>query len=507
MLKKPSRFSPSRRTGIILLGLWGVALLLIAGYTIKLLRDENQLNLETRRFTRAHALALLAERVDLALTVALRRPVRVLKNLSSEQMGAERMDVLWSTFPFLRRVMLLNHQLNVVRAFPTLECSELDHLLIERVRLERMTARLEAFGIYMFVMEIPNERWLFMLEPINDTNVPSGWLLLGFDLSDLLAQQLQPMLEEFGRQEGGQVTLREPTDKWDDASIQIPLNHVLPGHFLAFRPDPALEIGSSTLHWSLPLTLSLAILVAMGLASWSVFVEISRGYDVAELRQRFVANISHELKTPLALIRMYAETLHLERIVDPKQVRQYHQIILREAERLSEMIQNVLTFARLDQREVVFHLRSDDLARTVIEILEEIRPNLEGRGLILRSELETDLPPLSHEREGVTRILWNLLDNAVKYAGNSEVEVCLYRLGDQVRLEVVDKGPGIPAADRARLLRPFERGWETGTVSGSGLGLALVTQVAEIHGAIFSLEKGFDGGLCARVAFPVREAT
>jgi signal transduction histidine kinase len=257
----------------------------------------------------------------------------------------------------------------------------------------------------------------------------------------------------------------------------------------------------------LPLSLSLAVLLALGLASWSAFREVRRGYAVAELRQRFIANVSHELKTPLALIRMYAETLELGRLSDPERVHEYHRVILREAERLSEMIQNVLSFARMG-REEPLHLRRGDLAETVATVLEEVRPGIEGRGLSLHVELEGGLPPLPHDREGVTRIVWNLLDNAAKYAASGgDVVVRLYRDGGRACLEVSDRGPGIPTAQRARLLRPFERGTDTGAMGGSGLGLALVAQVAEVHGAAFSLDDAPGGGLCARLAFTLPEVT
>jgi signal transduction histidine kinase len=245
-------------------------------------------------------------------------------------------------------------------------------------------------------------------------------------------------------------------------------------------------------------------LLAMVMATFSVWREIRREHALVDLRNRFVANVSHELKTPLALIRMYAETLYLKRVTDAERQHHYHRTILREAERLTQMINTVLDFARLNQGLKIYQLTDMDLHETVTNVLEQYGPRLEEQGLRLDVRLDPNLPPVAHDRRGITQILLNLLDNAAKYgAGGGIVRVVLMGDRDWVELEVSDFGSGIPVKERARLRKAFHRGAEAEGESGSGLGLALVEQIAEAHHAHFILDTPDEGkGIKAAVSFP-----
>jgi len=228
---------------------------------------------------------------------------------------------------------------------------------------------------------------------------------------------------------------------------------------------------------------------------------------LARLQSDFIATVSHELKTPLALIRMYAETLSLQRLKDQNRQHEYHKVILREAERLSRMIENVLDFERLRSGVEVYHLTETDLAASVTDVLARYESQLEESGVRLDVKLEHPLPPVAHDREGLTEILLNLLDNAGKYAQSGGlVQVRLARNNDHVELKVSDFGPGIPPQDRARMLRAFERGVVPGAAGGSGLGLALVEQIAKSHHARFTLdEPEGHSGVKAVVSFPISQ--
>jgi signal transduction histidine kinase len=502
--KKLARLYLVQRTGLALLGLWLLTLLVVASYTIKLLWDEDQIHAKAVEQAQANALTTLKEHVEQTLGTALLYPMGSLKNLSSNELDTNNIKMLQAKFPYLRLVLLLDQQRNILQTFPPGKMDKLANMLASRIQMERLTTNISAFGMHVFIEPLTDITMILALGSISDVGATSGWLLLGFDLTNLLKQKIQPLLDTFGQRESGQALLIQPDETWNKTAIHMPISHILPGYFLTFQSDP-INKAHITTHKALPIILSILVLLAMGLASWSAFREVFRSNAVADLRQRFVANVSHELKTPLALIRMYAETLHLGRISDPERIATYHQVILREAERLSSMIQNVLAFASLNHSEKKYYLQPGDLAKAVAEIIEDVRPNIEARGFLLHSDLATDLPPLPYEREGIARILWNLLDNAAKYAGTGKIDVLLYRATTMVILDVVDHGPGVPEAERQRILRPFERGLETDDINGSGLGLALVTQVVEVHNATFSLEEGPDGGLCARVAFPIVE--
>jgi signal transduction histidine kinase len=484
----------------MLLGLWLVALALVSGYTIKLLQDEDRLNAEGREHARLQALTLLGAHIETIVNSVLRRPFIALENLPPRELKGDKLGTIQGAFLPLSRIIFLDRSMEIAHSFPGAS-EKLDRLLVERVQLEEMTTRAAKFGLHVFVEPVPDHHLLLALGRQNDIDPEAGWILLAFDLTELLAQDVFPVIAQFDYQRDGQISLLGPYDEWPKNSIQVPITHSLPGYFLVFRPDSS-DANSTSLPRALLISLSLSVLLALGVASWSAIYEVRRGQELLQLRQRFIANISHELKTPLALIRMYAETLHLKRLNDPARIHEYHRVILREAERLSEMIQNVLIFARLEHGESVSQLQHEDLSQTVSQVIEEMRPNFEGRGLALRETLADDLPPIPHDRHGVARILWNLLDNTVKYAKTQGADVRLYRAGEIARLEVADHGRGIPLAERTRLLGPFERGWDTDTIGGSGLGLALVAEIAKAHGADLSLMDEPGGGLCVRIDFP-----
>jgi signal transduction histidine kinase len=320
--------------------------------------------------------------------------------------------------------------------------------------------------------------------------------------------RIAPLLAEFSVKLGGPVQLNDADAPWDDNALNWPVGRVLPGWLLVFDTSDQVEAKRMRRESSLMLGVTAGIILTMLLATFAVWRELRREHALVDLRNRFVANVSHELKTPLALIRMYAETLYLRRVTDEERQHQYHRVLLHEAERLSQMINTVLDFSRLSQGIAVYQLTDTDLRGTVASILDSYRWRVDDAGLRLDVSLGDDIPPVAHDRHGITQILLNLVDNAVKYAAaGGLVKVSLRTFDDGVEMSVVDRGPGIPEEDRERVRKPFERGRDADPASGSGLGLALVEQIAKIHHAQLILTSPAEGpGLEAVVRFPVHKA-
>jgi two-component system phosphate regulon sensor histidine kinase PhoR len=232
-----------------------------------------------------------------------------------------------------------------------------------------------------------------------------------------------------------------------------------------------------------------AVLLAMLLATYAVWREIHRERVLVELRNRFVANVSHEPKSSLTLIRMYTETLYLGRLSNEQRRQQYYQTILRESERLTHVIDNILDFARLSKGLPTYRLTATDLGRTVAQVLEDYHPQINAKGQQLIARLQPDLPPVLHDPHGVTQILLNLIDNVIKHAADGEmVMVALERNEDRVQLKVKDRGRGMAALIPAKANKPDANAYPTALNSaGMRLGLALVRQIAEAHRATLSL--------------------
>jgi signal transduction histidine kinase len=237
-------------------------------------------------------------------------------------------------------------------------------------------------------------------------------------------------------------------------------------------------------------------LLAGGIAS---FVALRRKQRLDARRQAFTCAVTHELKTPIANISLYAETLRDHGNADPANVPRFAAIILAEAERLRRRVQEVLDVAT-GQRTVPARRDRFLPAATVREVCEEYRSR--GTAIELRAEdaAARGIEPLFR------RAFDALLDNAAKFAPRRPVRVDLRRANGRVLVEVADGGPGIPAAERERVFEPFVRlgdEW-TRSVPGTGLGLTLVRQCVEGCGGTVSIGEAEGGG--ARVAIELEAA-
>jgi two-component system phosphate regulon sensor histidine kinase PhoR len=225
---------------------------------------------------------------------------------------------------------------------------------------------------------------------------------------------------------------------------------------------------------------SLVVLLGLLVSAVAAF----RQRKLAELKSEFVANVSHELKTPLSLVRMFSEMLLSGRAPADKQ-KQYLEIIVTESERLTALIDNVLDFARVDRGQGSFDLLRAPLAETVARAVDICRPRAERQGVALELKLPDGATDTLVDERAVEIAVINLVDNALKYAPRSQaVRIVLAREGRSFSIAVEDDGPGIPEGERKRIFERFVRGrQEAGQAQrGSGIGLSLVAQIAQAHG-------------------------
>jgi two-component system phosphate regulon sensor histidine kinase PhoR len=223
-----------------------------------------------------------------------------------------------------------------------------------------------------------------------------------------------------------------------------------------------------------------------------------------ELKSDFISNVSHELKTPLSLIRMFGELLALGKLKSPEKGREYAEIITREAERLSRLIDNVLDFARMERGRVAYDFELGRLDQVVERALDVYRHRVEREGFKLTTKIDEHLPETMLDENAMTLLLLNLLENAVKY-GKGEIAVYLTQKGTMLRLVVGDQGPGIAADEHKRIFERFYRTRDArGTnVRGSGIGLSLVKHIAEAHGGTVSVDSELGKGAAFIVDIPL----
>ncbi len=242
-------------------------------------------------------------------------------------------------------------------------------------------------------------------------------------------------------------------------------------------------------------TLSCLVIVA---GAGAILFAAEKQRRISALQGDFVANVSHELKTPLALVRMFGEMLQSGRVASEAKQKEYLEIIVRESERLSSLIENVLDFARVERGREAYEFATGDLGEAVEKAVAVYRYRAEREGVELTLDVEPALPPVRLDERAIQLAVINLIDNALKYAPDGKViAIRAAREGRAVALRITDQGPGVQEGDRTRIFERFVRGappesTEGGggaggarsgaPVRGSGIGLALVKHIAESHG-------------------------
>ncbi len=236
---------------------------------------------------------------------------------------------------------------------------------------------------------------------------------------------------------------------------------------------------------------------------------VARELALAKVKSDFVSNVSHELRTPLSLIRLYAETLELGRISTPAKHQEYYEIIRKESERLSSLINNILDFSRIEAGKKEYSFRETDMADLVRSTLDSYRFEIEQNGFQFEQKIDNNLPQLRVDREAIARSLLNLVNNAVKYSATEKyLGVHLYRRNGSVNIEVVDHGIGIPLKEQLKIFEKFYRVGDplVHNTKGSGLGLSLVRHIVQAHGGIVAVESAPGHGSKFIIALPVQNS-
>ena len=229
--------------------------------------------------------------------------------------------------------------------------------------------------------------------------------------------------------------------------------------------------------------------------------------NMVEARQKtsFVSNVSHELKTPLTSIRMYAELLSEGRIKDPEKKRSYLQVIVDESQRLTRLVNNVLDFSRLEQDRKKYHLEELELAGTIRGITEPQRVRLREAGMNLEVRLPEKQITIQADRDAIEQVFLNVLDNAIKYASDGgELVIELKVKNGTCEIRFMDRGRGVPPEHRSRIFEKFHRVDDTLTTQhpGSGLGLSIARRLLrDMDGDLF-YESRDGGGSCFVVLLP-----
>lgn len=231
---------------------------------------------------------------------------------------------------------------------------------------------------------------------------------------------------------------------------------------------------------------SVLLLVAMGLGVALILRDITRERNLARLRSDFISNVTHELKTPLTSIRMYAESLLMERIKTPDGRKEYLEVVVNESERLKRMINNILEFSKMEKGKPEYHFANSNLAAILKSAIQEMNYWLEKENFEIVTEIDdginADVDP-----DKMKQVIENLLSNAIKYSTDiKKIYIRLFRKTDRVCIEIEDNGIGIPEDKLSRIFEAFYRIEQKDNISGTGLGLTVVNEIIEAHNGTIS---------------------
>jgi signal transduction histidine kinase len=267
--------------------------------------------------------------------------------------------------------------------------------------------------------------------------------------------------------------------------VRLDLNHPLDAWSLLYFAPPA-ESGQAIgrgMLFNLAAGMATLLLALIGLASY-FYWESTREMREAAERVSFVNQVSHELKTPLTNIRMYAELLENSLPENDSKATQQLGVIVSESQRLSRLIGNVLTFARKQNDKLALHSAAGNIDHCIQFVLDHFKATLESKGVKTVFTPGADLT-VQFDRDALEQILGNLFSNVEKYAaGGGEMEVTSHQNGSTTSIVISDRGPGIPRGQEEKIFEPFQRlsNKLSDGVTGTGIGLTIARDLARRHG-------------------------
>jgi two-component system phosphate regulon sensor histidine kinase PhoR len=363
---------------------------------------------------------------------------------------------------------------------------------------------------------------------VHDSGRPRRYLVVAwYDLGRIVKDAMPALFSEATApsrvnvvDEGGRIIFGPPL-RSGEFTVGVRFPTTLYGWRLQVSPSASDELTArvrNRLMLELVMVVLSCVVIVLGVATILLAAEKER--RTSALKSEFVANVSHELKTPLALVRMFGEMLQSGRVASEAKRQEYLDIIMSESERLSSLIENVLDFARVERGRQAYELAEGSVGDAVSKAVNVYRHRAESEGIGLVVEIERDLPPARIDERAIQLSVINLIDNALKYApGTGIVTVRASREGLDIVVRVIDRGPGVPAEERERIFERFVRGSTARgandpargngrrPVRGSGIGLALVKHIAESHGGRAWVDgdgMGATGGGGASFAISIR---
>ncbi len=339
--------------------------------------------------------------------------------------------------------------------------------------------------------------------------------------AEKLPATLRPVIASDHRPADADITLLPPDVDDAAAFVTLPAGEPLPGWRLALSLRDQRLFDAATQHRAgIYLWTGILVMAAMGVLALLAVRLLRRQMVLARLKNDLAATVSHELKTPLSSMRVLVDTLLDADRIQEKQARDYLQLIAQENDRLSRVIQNFLTFSRMERKRHSFDFAPVPPRQIIEAAVSSVRERFATPGCRFETQVEENLPDITADPDALATALINLLDNAYKYSEDIKHITLKAHAGDgQVVFSIRDNGIGIASREIRRIFQPFQQldRQLSRKGSGCGLGLSIVRSIVSAHHGSVSVESQPGAGstftlilpavLCARPPAPSREVT
>ncbi len=288
-------------------------------------------------------------------------------------------------------------------------------------------------------------------------------------------------------------------------SLEAELGEAFPGWGATLfhsSNSPSRTLIDSSRRNSLVLALGLVALLLSG--TLLTVRAVVREQEVARLKAGFVSIVSHEFKSPVTSMRTLLEGLRDGLVRDPERQQLYYDVIASELQRLTRLINNLLDFSKIEAGRKAYRPVETDLVELVENLFTAFEPRARRKGFTIERDLPHGLEPIEVDPDALSQVILNLLDNAVKYSPDTRyIRLAVRQSEEAVQIEVEDRGHGIPAEEQTRIFESSFRGAdEARSVSGAGIGLAVVKHVIEAHGGSVAVESAVGVGTTFTVRLP-----
>ncbi|MFH1726959.1 MAG: HAMP domain-containing sensor histidine kinase [Pseudomonadota bacterium] len=293
----------------------------------------------------------------------------------------------------------------------------------------------------------------------------------------------------------------------DNNNVYVLLQDNLVIYGEPLRSESAEVVQKIKTKMSITILIIVLVILLMAIVLFVLIYNLSISNKLNKAKSDFVATVSHELKTPITAVKMFTEMIQSKIVTDPVKIDGYYRSILYECDRLTRMINNLLSYANIEKGSQQYKMSEVSVNTILNTVLDIMSVTTKGKGFIVETEIEKDLPFIKADPDLLTQSFINLLSNSVKYSSDEKfIKIKAYKNEAYIFIVFKDHGIGISEREKAKVFNSFYRvlqEGDMGVVPGSGIGLYLVKQHIETHGGTVLLESEKGKGTTVTLKLPI----